>query len=383
VDPYRVFFPLGIVFSVWGTLLWILFAFQMGDYPGVTHPMIMGGGFLLCFASGFLMTAIPKFTGTEACTKEELSTALIPPALLAMTLIFKVESPYGYLAVGMGYLNLIYFAAKRIMRRKNNPFPEFIFVGFGIFSGLSGSIFGMLGSDPALTKQLIYVVPFFFMIVGVGSRLSTALLGHTPDSRLPWKLYLIESTLLLIFTFLRWYHFQHSIELIILLQSAILNWKLWRLPLNKGYLPWSVWFSCISFLLGNLSILLFQNFYIHGVHLTFIGGFALMCLSVATRVSLAHGNYLLIFEKKDHRILITYALVLLSAATRISAPLMSKHYISHLAYASFVWIAAVGVWSFFMFPKIFRVNKIHPTEIFNQNPFLKKQEMKPTIGAPL
>ena len=369
--PYQVFFPLGVLFSVWGTLLWILYAVHLAAYPVLSHPLIMGGGFLLCFASGFLMTAVPKFTGTHACTKEELYAALLPPALLSTSVLLGYEHPYGYLAVALGYLNLIYFIGSRFLKKENNPFPEFVFVAFGILSGIIGSFYALLGSDITIAKQLMFALPFFFMIIGVGSRISTALLGQNPQP-ISSKIYVLESLALLAVTFMGLIMLREIISLLIILQTIIRYWKLWKLPRNKGNLAWSIWTACSFFLLGRIATLFFPSLSVHGAHLTYIGGFGLMTFSVATRVSLAHGNHMLIFERKDKRVMAVFLLIALAAATRVSAQFMPERYVSHLAYASFTWIVAVATWSSLLLPKILKTNAVHPVETF-KNPFLNKQ----------
>src|SRR5262245_36269773 len=66
-DPYRVFFPLGIVLGVFGVAIWPLYYYNFTQgYSGRAHALVQANGFLYAFVLGFLLTAIPKFTGTEA-----------------------------------------------------------------------------------------------------------------------------------------------------------------------------------------------------------------------------------------------------------------------------------------------------------------------------
>src|ERR1017187_897825 len=65
-DPYRIFFPLGIVLGLAGVAVWPLFFFGIiSGYWGISHAFIQSDGFLFCFVAGFLLTAIPRFTGTQ------------------------------------------------------------------------------------------------------------------------------------------------------------------------------------------------------------------------------------------------------------------------------------------------------------------------------
>lgn len=72
-DPYRIFFPLGLLSAFIGVLSWVPFALgYTQNYPGTEHPHLMIGGFLYVFALGFLMTAIPRFTETAPARFWEL-----------------------------------------------------------------------------------------------------------------------------------------------------------------------------------------------------------------------------------------------------------------------------------------------------------------------
>src|SRR5438128_11231971 len=65
-DPYRIFFPLGIVLGAMGVSIWPLYYFGITDgYSGRAHAFVQTDGFLYSFIAGFLLTAIPRFTGTE------------------------------------------------------------------------------------------------------------------------------------------------------------------------------------------------------------------------------------------------------------------------------------------------------------------------------
>src|SRR5438552_15620088 len=65
-DPYRIFFPLGIVLGAMGVSIWPLYYFGITEgYSGRAHAFVQTDGFLYSFIAGFLLTAIPRFTGTE------------------------------------------------------------------------------------------------------------------------------------------------------------------------------------------------------------------------------------------------------------------------------------------------------------------------------
>src|SRR5215467_4086081 len=66
-DPYRLFFPLGIILGTMGVAIWPLYYYGVTPgYSGRAHAFVQTDGFLYAFIAGFLLTAVPRFTGTEA-----------------------------------------------------------------------------------------------------------------------------------------------------------------------------------------------------------------------------------------------------------------------------------------------------------------------------
>src|ERR1041384_380285 len=98
IDPYRIFFPLGGVAAILGTVLWIAFGFGwIGYYPGISHADLMTGGFLFAFVMGFLMTAIPQFTGAHRASGAERAIGAL--LLLSLFVIAFLEPGFPFHAV--------------------------------------------------------------------------------------------------------------------------------------------------------------------------------------------------------------------------------------------------------------------------------------------
>ena len=71
-EPYRVFFPVGILCGLAGVAIWPLYSFGLTTtYSGRSHALVQIFGFLYAFIAGFLLTTVPRFTGTQ------------PPSLVA------------------------------------------------------------------------------------------------------------------------------------------------------------------------------------------------------------------------------------------------------------------------------------------------------------
>src|SRR5204862_7598274 len=88
-DPYRLFFPLGIFLGVMGVSIWPLYYFGITEgYSGRAHAFVQTDGFLFAFIAGFLLTAIPRFTGTEAPARRTQYVLAILVTLSALAFEF-------------------------------------------------------------------------------------------------------------------------------------------------------------------------------------------------------------------------------------------------------------------------------------------------------
>ena len=84
-DPYPPFFILSFLAGLVGTGVWVLFWFGwLGSYPVVLHTQMMIPLLFFATALGFLLTAVPKFTGTQAASTAEQNALLL--VSLAMVL---------------------------------------------------------------------------------------------------------------------------------------------------------------------------------------------------------------------------------------------------------------------------------------------------------
>src|SRR5262245_37824430 len=89
-DAYRVFFPLGIVLGIFGVSIWPLYYYGITEgYSGNSHAFVQTGGFLFAFIAGFLLTAIPRFTGTEAPSNRVLYALAAVIAVAAIAFEFQ------------------------------------------------------------------------------------------------------------------------------------------------------------------------------------------------------------------------------------------------------------------------------------------------------
>jgi uncharacterized protein involved in response to NO len=373
IDPYRVLFPVGAFLGLLGSAVWVLFWLEwLPYYPGALHPDLMVGGFLFIFASGFLMTAIPRFSGSFVATIWEIAIAMA----FALTLCFVSlrESRLAFHLVSLlalAFLSL--FFGKRLLHRTHTLFPIFLFVGVGLFCGVLGCGFLLL-SDLGLVVTARYVVfgrvlyyqgMMLGLILGVGLRLVPAIMGYGPlvcahasvkgDRKLTEKHKLILAACIFIVSFALEAFVQQTLGRTLralLLTGAMLRaLQLFQLPRFRNNLTFGLWFAGWMTIAGLWLYTAWPSYSIHGLHLLLIGGLSLMTLMVGARVTLSHGAFGTEFEKSPW-IGWLVLLIALSGIVRFLAPFAHRSYFMHLATAAFLWLFAMLIWAVAFIPRM-------------------------------
>lgn len=373
-NPYRILFALGWLMAFLGALVWVLFKFYPeGGYPGGQHPQIMMGGFLASFVIGFLMTAAPKFTGSFPASKMELM--LISLAAIAMCVFGAFgEIVPTYLFNFLAFLLLFLFLIRRFLARRNDPPAPFVFVLLGVASVMVASFYLVMYHqwkwDPSVASRLAelfyrqgYVLA---LVMGIGSRLVPALLGWMPSPLeggvlfkvAPFVLLMGLTVLSYVFEALGFYHWGAVLRLVLFAWLSLKIWRIYRLPKNRTYQAWLLWFSAWMVLVGFVGQL-YQPYRVHFLHLLYIGGFGLMTMMVAVRVILSHGGHGLQLESKSRALWWIGGFVLVSALLRLAAAFWSDIHWDLIAGAGIVWCVACLVWAFVFLPRLLKVKEGH------------------------
>lgn len=387
IDAYRFFFPVGWLFGVVGTVLWILFLHNfITVYPKDWHADLMTGGFLPLFAAGFLMTAVPRFTGSFGPERGDLILTAALAAGLMITVFLPSRLPF-HASLGLFCLFMLAFCWRRIRRRSTYPPPP-LFFALVAFAAQSAASFFQAAHDltgrwetlNTLGRLFLYEGFQLLLILGVGIFLIPNLLGHpscTPpvtmgirpkDAKplpffrlIPAPLWAVAAILIGSFALEVSVSAPPLADASRALRAAVFtlvsfhDWKIHRLPRARSTLALSLWISCWLLLLGLWLPAAFPSYAVHGRHLAYVGGFGLMTLAVATRVTLAHGGHDLVLERTSRFFKAAVALVLLATATRTIARLLPEAaYWNHLLFAAWAWTAGLAVWGWFALPRIFR-----------------------------
>jgi uncharacterized protein involved in response to NO len=367
-DPYRFLFPLGWSLGIWGAVVWILGTVKSAtEQAAAQHPDLMVGGFLFSFVCGFLMTAVPRFTGTRFATRGEIG---VQGALLVGVAVsgFLGKFPLLHIWLFLAVVMLLAFVARRFQARTANPPQTFVFIGLGLFCGLAGTLLllmqdaDLIGGPWSLLGRLLYRQGLIVsLVVGVGGRLIPALLGLTPMPtpvpvgdvpirqyvrQLPRVLPVCMGLLLLSFPLESW----RQIALGRWLRAAVVGfiayrfWGIHRYPRAATRLAFWLWISAWMTVLGLFAYAASPTHAIDFLHITFIGGFGLMTIVVATRVTIAHGGFPAVKWEDSPALSVTGILVMLAVLNRLMIAWLPAAYETYLLLASSSWIVALFVW---------------------------------------
>lgn len=123
-EPFRVFFPVGLLLGAIGVSLWILYyAGIIASYPGVSHARLMIKGFVASFVIGFLGTAGPRLTETPHFSRAELF-ALLTLDLFAAGLHLGGSNRAGDALFVFCLMFFFVTLARRFVCRQDSPPPK-------------------------------------------------------------------------------------------------------------------------------------------------------------------------------------------------------------------------------------------------------------------
>ena len=372
-DPYRLLFPIGVLYAVVGALLWPLHAAGLIGYPALAHWTLMVQGFQHAFVLGFLMTSMPAWMHSEPSRPWELGAAV------ALMLALGASALTGAIAAAQGFyaatLALVVVMALRRVRKSTAPPPEeFLLVAFGLLIGFAGAVVSAgsaLGAwtepAPRFGLRLIWMGTILSVVLGVGGLLVPTFTSMReplvipgiakPHERRPRRLLYAAIAIALLGSLLleasghpRAGGFLRAATASVVL---LLVWKIFRMPGRADRLSFFLWTSGWMLFSGLWLAALAPQIPLLGAHTIFIGGFGVLTAGIATRVVVRHGSYPLAVE--DVVLLPGMTLLLASAiVARVLAELLPAVRMEMLAASGLAWTRAWGLWAIAAAPRILR-----------------------------
>lgn len=367
-DPYRLFFPLGLALGFAGLLVWPLYYLGIiQGYWGLTHAFLQSDGFLFCFVAGFLLTALPRFTGTQ---NPAFGWQIVIAVSITLGAIGLEAQNYAiaHTSFFVAYAIFLWLAASRFFRRDRKPPETFSLIGFGVLTGFVGAAlnalaaYGIVGDGWVMTgKRSLTEGMTLLLVLGVGGFLGPGLLGFNklpliqiggvadaPKRKITNRvLYVAAGALVLVSILIEyvadvpWMAFFRTMIATAVITTTL---KPWKFPITRSTLSWCVWYAVWLTLAGLWLATLWPLYRVDMLHVMFIGGFTLLILAVGMRVTLSHGGHGFVTEQKNWPLRVGLILGTIAMLSRVGGAFSPDSAGRHFIYASLLLMIALGFW---------------------------------------
>ena len=374
-EPYRIFFPLGWIAGLIGVTYWLLVSTQIiSSYNPLLHGLIQIELFASAYAIGFLLTALPKFLRTETTSNIELFSLLASYLALAVVILFNSSLAAQFFFIVI-LLQVLRFAILRFKQRKASPPDSFFLVGFGLLQGILGSIALLAPCPffPLLGQKLIEQGMFLSLSLGIGTFLGPRLMGlvdvtnaivNTPGAgrkALPWhkdpRLAVFLYGILIVFSFLIETGLNRNLGILIRALTATIclyHFGVLKIPRSASIVGVFVAIALWSMVLGLWIAAAFPAHEIGALHLTYIGGFGLLIISIGAQVISSHGGHPRFWLENKTWAKMVFILVALSTLLRAIASILPNYYFLLLAISAVCLDISLLLWGFGLFKYLFK-----------------------------
>jgi uncharacterized protein involved in response to NO len=372
-EPFRLFFPLGVLLAWVGVGHWLLYGLGLiRTYSCELHGFIQVEAFLMAFAVGFLFTAVPRRTRSAPPSAFEM----IACAVALITIVGAglaerwVVLQAAYIVV---FVILLQFAARRFAGSAagRRPPAAFVLIPIGVVHGLAGAVLIAAASAdwiaPAALrfgKLLVEQGVFLCFVIGVGSLVLPLMSGAAPPPDLGSSaaerskaIAYAATGLAIFFSFaleqIGWVRLGPLLRALIVGAALAVGAGAWRPPGKAGFHRRLVWISVWLVPVGLIASGLWPDYRVPALHILFIGGFGLMAFGVATHVSFGHLGLEPFALGRPRPIVIMALGFLLALMARVAAD-ASRTYFVHLAWAAGSWLIGSAAWLVFLIPYFLR-----------------------------
>lgn len=370
-EPFRIFFPLGVLVGWIGVGVWLVYALGLVEtYSCFGHGLIVAQAFLVAIACGFLLTAVPRRTQSPPPSRAELCLLVgLPLAVTAMALARRWALAE-ILHAGT-LLLLLRFVARRAFGRlgRRRPPASFLLIPLGALFGLGGALllaWSTAAVGPpwtlALGRLLVEQGVFLCFTLGAGGVILALVAGKPPPADLGSSaaegrraLGYASLGLGILATFV--IEALGAGQLGPLLRAAVvgagaaLGEGLRGLPARPGLHRRAVWLAFWMMPLGLALYGLLPSYRVPALHVLFIGGFATMAFGVASHVSFGHLGLESHMRGRPWPVVALLSGLGLALAGRVAAD-VSHTYFAHLGWAAACWILGSAAWLAALAPRL-------------------------------
>jgi uncharacterized protein involved in response to NO len=376
-EPFRLLFPLGILWSLIGATHWILVSagVRQNSVP-LYHGLMQIQGFGSCFAAGFIMTFLPRMMGAPPARRWEL---LLAVALVLLGIAW-LEARHFVLAQS-AFLAFVVLLGVFMAIRTHDPLatpPPYTFIMAGLVHAGFGAALIIHPSPlfPRLGERLVEQGMLLSFILGIGSFLGARMTGVFdpetqalrigPDRRTVWPP-VTHGILAAILFVSFWVEAGFAPMAGRILKAAVVTAQMaWfgnfrRLPPIPLLSARLLWLSAILVMAGLWAAVFAPGAWeIVALHITFIGGFGLMMLMMGLRIVTMHTGAEHLWQRGSPALVVLGAGALAALVVRVSANFILPAYVLHLAIAAAIWDVAVLAWAVAVLPLFFRGKSAPP-----------------------
>ena len=379
-EPFRLFFPLGILMAVWGLSPWLLYALKVIETPiPFFHSSMMILTYMNSFIIGFLLTAMPRFSGTARASAAEVFYFFILTLTTAVFLHLKQWLGAECLYI-LWLAGLLRFSLVRIKQRKRNESsgqtpPAMIWIPIAVLHGFIGTSLLVLGQTRIFPSWAILMGKpmmeqgfVLSIVLGIGGFLIPRLMGTR-------EIFSRSITFHLLAAFLLFLSFVgegmkqdvlgYGLRALVVTAEFIGGNILPGPPRSKDFYIKLIWISAWMTSLGLWLAAIFPLHHAAMLHVVFIGGFSLMTLSVGTMVSMTHSGAMEILRRPLWIFWMMGGAFLSALFKRVGVSFFPEAYFPFLGIAAFFWILGAVLWLCFIsvylvrFPEADEFEKIH------------------------
>lgn len=383
-EPFRVFFPLGLVLGMCGVTLWPLFVWHViGYYPATVHVRLMIEGLMGSFILGFLGTAGPRLLEARPFRPIETFSLLGLQTLSAVLHLIRRQDGGDmlFLILLLLFLGVV---GRRIRQRGTDrvlPPPSFVLVLAGYACAIIGIgllISANFFSNTAYLNQLggLLLDQGFVLlpILGVGAFFLPKLLGGAhpdpTDLEMPisqWKrkagIAALAGALILV-SFVLETADQVRTAAALRGMTALVYFftqgRFFQRPIGPRFLAHCFRLGFLLLLIGLLLPIVLTPYRVANLHVTFLGGFSVILFTVSTRVVVGHSGQSHLFRQRMPFLTVALTLLLLAMTARVAADFSAVVRNSHLVYAALIWLCAAGAWAWALVPKLLLTDEPTP-----------------------
>jgi uncharacterized protein involved in response to NO len=360
-EPFRVLFPLGALLAWAGVLHWLAFALGLTlEYRSIFHSLVQIEGFLACFASGFLMTFIPRRTRSPAASPLELALAVTLPvctAIFAWLEMWAVSQIFWITLL----LLLAQFALRRFRSAPGSVPPPFVWVPAALFFGLAGAVLAAVGAARGdegmwihdVGRGLVLQGVFSGLVLGTGAFLLPAITrGEAPpdQSRRDSRDRLLHLALIAAFFASFWVEEIVSVQAGFSLRATVVLLALmparpWIRPALPGLHRRIAWLAQWMLPAGYAFVAAEPDLRRIGLHVVFIGCFAALVLAVSIHVTWSHSGRAARLHETPRSLKVMAALLALALTARMLVDLDPTRLMLWIGVAAASFLAATVAWA--------------------------------------